>query len=599
MSLIKELAEDVKVTTIVANTTQQANVTSQYQSAGVNLANCIFLVAPLNSYWTRDYGPWYVTYGDNQVGIVDFPYNRPRPNDDEVPKKVAVSQGIPWFGMNVIHTGGNYMTNGINQASSTQLVWEENPTQTHAQVAQKVHDYLGIENYMVQQDPNGTYIDHIDCWGKFLGPDKVLIRKVPASHPQYTLIEATAAFYASQVSSYGTFYKVFRVNTPNNEPYTNSFIMKNKVCVPIMGTMNDAAAIAAYQEAMPGYEILEFLGKPSAPWESTDALHCRTHEMADFGMLLVSHMPLHDSIPAQSCFEINADISAFSGQLIYPDSVWTIYKVNTEEWDTLAMTNTAGTQWTTCIPGQMESSVISYYIHAEDASNRSSNHPYIGAPDPHKFYVKVSPEPNLVVTPDTLLFLTLEDMTDGKIAVARNFTNQQVTINQVNNTGNNPFGWEIENWNINLPYTMQAGDTLSMKVKLVIPITGKTELMCDTLFISTPSADNQVMICADPYLFSEMSDKLNNSSVQVYPNPMSLSATFRFTTEKAEMAKIEIFTLIGKMVSVPLSQQLVQGLQTIAWDGTGINGEKLLPGIYLYRLTVNDRTTTGKISIIR
>jgi hypothetical protein len=316
-------------------------------------------------------------------------------------------------------------------------------------------------------------------------------------------------------------------------------------------------------------------------------------------MLLVTHMPLHDSIPAQSCFEINADISAFSGQLIYPDSVWTIYKVNTGEWDTLAMTNTAGTQWTTCIPGQMENSVISYYIHAEDASNRSSNHPYIGAPDPHKFYVKVSPEPNLVVTPDTLFFLTLQDMTEGKITVARNYTNQAVTINQVNNSGGTPFGWEIENWNINLPYTMQAGDTLSMKVKLVIPITGKTELMCDTLIISTPSADNQVMICADPYLFSTIADPGISNGIKVFPNPMNQSATFSFTAKNAAIAEIEIYSMIGNLVSVPLNQKQVLGLQNIAWDGTGFNGEKLVPGIYLYRIKINNSITTGKISIIR
>ncbi len=382
MTLIKEMAKDAKVTTIVSSTAQQTTVTSQYQSYGVNLANCNFLIAPTNSYWTRDYGPWYVTYGNNQVGIVDFPYNRPRPNDDEIPKTLATSQGISWFGMNVIHTGGNYMTNGIDQASSTTLVWDENPTQSHTQIDQKFHDYLGINNYMVQEDPNGTYIDHIDCWGKFLAPDKVLIRKVPVTHPQYTDIEATAAFYASQVSSYGTNYKVYRVNTPNNEPYTNSFILKNKVCVPIMGTANDAAALLAYNLAMPGYQVFGFLGNPSTPWESTDALHCRTHEMADLGMLMITHMPILQPVPAQPCFQINADITAFSGQVIYPDSVWTIYKVNSGVWDTLTMSHTGSNSWSACIPGQMEGSLISYYIHAKDASNRSANHPYIGCTRP-------------------------------------------------------------------------------------------------------------------------------------------------------------------------------------------------------------------------
>lgn len=599
MSLIKELAKDAKVTTIVLNSSQQTTVTGQYQSNGVNLANCSFLLAASDSYWTRDYGPWYVTFGNNQVGIIDFPYNRPRPNDDEIPKKVATCQGIPWYGMNVIHTGGNYMTNGIDQASSTQLVWEENPTQTADQISQKVHDYLGINNYMVEQDPNGTYIDHIDCWGKFLAPDKVLIRKVPLSHPQYAAIEATAAFYASQICSYGTLYKVYRVNTPNNEPYTNSFILKDKVCVPIMGTSYDAAAILAYKAAMPGYQVLSFLGNPSTPWESTDALHCRAHEVADQGMLMISHTPLHDSLPAQACFKVNADITAFSGQVVYPDSVWTIYSVNGGNWDTVSMVNTLGSNWAACIPGQMEGSAISYFIHAEDASNRSSNHPYIGAPDAHKFYVKVSVPPNVVVSPDSLVFITYDDIVNGKTATVRNYTNQSVALVQINNSGTAPFAWEIENWNITLPHSLLSGDLLNLKVKVIIPISGKTELLCDTLFVNTATSDNHVIICVDPLLLSQTNPLENTSKVTVYPNPITSNATFRLNNSKDSYVRIEVFSMFGELVSVACNKILERGMNTIAWDASGFNGQKLAPGIYLYRITKDNTFFSGKITILR
>lgn len=597
MTIIKEMAKDAKVVTIVANSSQQTTVTTQYQSNGVNLANCSFLIAPSDSYWTRDYGPWYVTFGNNQTGIVDFPYNRPRPNDDEIPKKVATMQGIPWFGMNVIHTGGNYMTNGIDQASSTELVWEENPSQTHEQIAQKFHDYLGIENYMVAVDPNGTYIDHIDCWSKFLGPDKVLVRKVPASHPQYDEIEAAAAYFASQVSSYGWPYRVFRVYTPNDEPYTNSFILKNKVFVPTMGTTNDAGAILAYQQAMPGYQISGFLGSPSTPWESTDALHCRTHEMADFGMLLISHTPLHDSIAAQPSFQVNADITAFSGELVYPDSVWIIYKVNNGTWDTLTMTNTLDNHWTASIPGQMEGSVISYYIHAEDASNRSTNHPYIGAPDAHKFVIKVSAIPDVVVSPDSLIFLTLQEMQEGKTAIARNYSSQPVTINYIDHQQYSPFWWFVDPWNINLPYTMQSGDTLDLTVKLG-PGVKAVDLLCDTLFINTAPSSHQVMVCVDPMLISEVASRERLGEVKVYPNPMGNSTTFSYFVEKESAVSIEVYSLQGKLVSIPLKQRQSAGNHTFSWEGIGIDGTKLTPGLYLYRVALGDMVVTGKISIV-
>jgi len=237
----------------------------------IAIANCDFIIAPSNSYWTRDYGPWYVLDGNDEIGIVDFEYNRPRPADNAIPAKVAQELGINLFVMDIETAGGNYMCNGMGIASSTDLIWLENNGYTHAEIDQIFEDYLGIEEYHVLPDPNNTYIDHIDCWGKFLDVDKVMIRSVPASHAQYDEIEETAAYYAEQISSYGTPFEVYRVYTPNDQPYTNSLILNKKVIVPIMNSQWDDEALAAYQEAMPGYEVVGFTGS----WESTDALHCR------------------------------------------------------------------------------------------------------------------------------------------------------------------------------------------------------------------------------------------------------------------------------------------------------------------------------------
>lgn len=593
MSLIKELAKNAKVVTIVKNASQQATVTTQYQSNGVNLANCSFLLAESDSYWTRDFGPWYVTYGDKQTGIVDFPYNRPRPNDDEIPKKVAAMQGITAFGMNVIHTGGNYMANGLDQASSTTLVWDENPTQTHTKIAQKLHDYLGINSYMVAEDPNGTYIDHIDCWGKFLAPDKILVRKVPTNHPQYAAIEATANYYAQTISSYGTPYKVYRVNTPNNEPYTNSFIMKDKVCVPVMGTANDAAAITAYQQAMPGYQIFSFLGNQSTPWESTDALHCRTHELADFGQLDISHLPLHDSVAQTGYFRINADITAYSNQGIYPDSVFTIYKVNNSVFDTLVMTLTTDNHYTASIPPQMEGSVISYYIQAKDASGRTSKHPYIGLADPHKFIVKLSAHPDVLVLPDSLIFLTSQELVTGKQTYVANYTLQSITIEDITSIGTS-LPWIIDPINFNLPQTLASGDSLRLNVIFMIPIGKSNPLSCDSLFVTTSAATHLVHICVDPLLLSVQNEN-ELMDLKVYPNPMSSYTTFDYTIKQSDFVEITIYSSLGKLIATLESEIKQAGKHSIKW----IPSSTLSSGIYMYQLRIGNNIKTGRIAIVK
>jgi len=78
-ALIKEMSLDATVFTIVSGQSQENTVRNNYTQQGVNLDNCEFIHAPTNSYWTRDYGPWFIAAGNQKISIVDFPYNRPAP----------------------------------------------------------------------------------------------------------------------------------------------------------------------------------------------------------------------------------------------------------------------------------------------------------------------------------------------------------------------------------------------------------------------------------------------------------------------------------------------------------------------------------------
>ena len=135
-NVIKEMAEDVNVVTIVASVSEKNTVLSSYQSQGVDTSHCSFLIAPTDTYWTRDYGPWFIVNEDDQQGVVDFTYNRPRPNDDQIPTVYANNQSIPVYDMPLVATGGNYMTDGQGISVSTTLIWEENTGYTHEQIDQ-------------------------------------------------------------------------------------------------------------------------------------------------------------------------------------------------------------------------------------------------------------------------------------------------------------------------------------------------------------------------------------------------------------------------------------------------------------------------------
>lgn len=425
-TLIAEMSQDIQVITIVESVSQQNSVTSSYTNNGVNLANCVFIIAPIDSYWSRDYSPWFIMVDKSEIAVIDFPYNRPqRPNDDNLPVVMSTYLGLDMYGINIFHTGGNFMCDGMGGAAMTDLVLDENTSLTENQVDTLFKQFMGITNNYITDDPLGDYIKHIDCWGKFLDVDKILIAEVPVTNSQYSDYEAMATYWANKISPYGNPYQVYRVYEPSGQPYTNSLILNNKVFIPFKPnqTTNNNAALAVYQQAMPGYELY---GISYNSWQSTDALHCRTHEVADKHMIYVNHMPYWGGQPILSQYPVTADIYALSGSNVLPDSVWLKYKVNAGSWNQVNMTLQSGNQWTGNIPQQTTGDTVRYFIHASDQSPRSVTHPLIGPSDPHKFFINnlvsiAQPDmPEVLMFPNPAnenIFVNMKNCTTGNVSI--------------------------------------------------------------------------------------------------------------------------------------------------------------------------------------
>ena len=109
-------------------TNEQTTAMANYSAYGVNMANAEFIVAPTNSIWTRDYGPWFIFEEEGDLAIVDPVYNRPRPLDDVIPQTIGALWGLSVYGMDLEHTGGNHMSNGLGMSMSTRLTYDENPS---------------------------------------------------------------------------------------------------------------------------------------------------------------------------------------------------------------------------------------------------------------------------------------------------------------------------------------------------------------------------------------------------------------------------------------------------------------------------------------
>ena len=375
-SIISEMAEDVTIYCLVSSGSQNSAYNSM-NNAGVNMANVEFVTGSTDSYWTRDYGPWWVVDGNSEVGVVDFTYNRPRPNDNDAPQKMSNYLNTPYYSTDLEHAGGNYMTDGLGGAASSTLVYQEN-SYSNTQIHNIMEEYYGIGNYHVIEDPNNTYIDHIDCWGKYLSPNKVLIRSVATSHAQYDEIEEVVDYFENTVTSYGESWEIFRVYTPSNQPYTNSLILNNKVIVPIMNSAWDDDALAIYEEALPGYEVLGFTGS----WESTDALHCRAKGIPDLEMLQIFHNPINDQELPQNNYQVSTIINDLSQAGLEESELKVIWWTNDMDEAEEVLMSVCPEDIPDCytgnIPSQPIDANIKYYIQALDNSGRLETLPIAG-----------------------------------------------------------------------------------------------------------------------------------------------------------------------------------------------------------------------------
>ena len=394
-SLVKQLSERTKVYVIVTSQNQNS-AQNTFQNAGCNMSNITYYNMTTDSYWVRDYGPWYI-FNDLTPAIVDNVYNRPRQNDNMVPYYMGQLLGLSVYGMNLTHTGGNMMEDGRGVGVSDELVLNEN-NNDETNVRNKMRNYLGIDPYHITIDPQGDYIAHVDCWGKLLAPDKILIAQLPVGTTQYDEYEQVAEFFANTNCCWGYPYKVYRVYEPGGStlaPYTNSLIVNNTVFVPLgSNTTHNNNALAVYQQAMPGYEIIGVTNNTSHPWENTDALHCRTRGVMDFDMLFVDHRDVvFGEQPMQDSIAITSKFIAYSGEALKTDSLLIYYSIDNGAYRTAKMTATGNLyEYVGYIKGYHYGSSVDYYVFGADESGHRYTQPSYGALEPHHFTIEEGEE---------------------------------------------------------------------------------------------------------------------------------------------------------------------------------------------------------------
>ena len=388
---------------VIITTQNQASVSNYLTAGGVDLTNVIFMNENWDSIWVRDYaGNTIYTDDVGERAITDWIYNRPRPNDDVIPSAHALLSDIPIYvtdsGINdLVNTGGNFMSDGLGNAFASSLILDENEpgnpygvsAKTEAQIDGIMETYMGISNYIKMDILPYDVIHHIDMHMKLLDEETLLVSRYPNGVADGPQIEANIDYVLSNFQSvFGTPYDVKWIDAPPStsgsypdtggyyRTFSNSVIINKTILVPTYRPAVDAAALAYYEELMPGYNIVGIDVDNSGEnlISLLGAIHCITHTIGVAEPLLIVHQPI-DNAPQSSEVSIEAMIKHVS-DINTAKVFWR--EIGATVFNETEMTFTGDSNWTANL--NLASSNVEYYIWAEANSGKSLTRPLV-APD--------------------------------------------------------------------------------------------------------------------------------------------------------------------------------------------------------------------------
>ncbi len=372
-SLMDELQRDGDVYVITQN---QGWWQSWLSSHGIPTTRFHWLSAPTNTWWVRDYGPWFLWDGNGDFGLFDNVYNRPRPLDDVIPGAIANAYGIPYYGTDLVHTGGNYYADGYGNAWSSRLPYHENPNLTEAEVDQRMADYLGITRYVTRELDYD--IQHFDTFGKLLAPDTLLWGSFPEGTTPWAWSEGALDHYRTLASPFGWPYEVHRMPLWNASwswtAYINSLMTNGKIIVPRYNTSHDAEARAIYEAAAPGYTVA-LVANGGTYWG--DSVHCRTRNFIRGDALRIYPFPhWKQADDGEPGYPVRAEVIPPPGASLAanPLVLWSVS--GGPPWHRVAMAPTGNpNEWAATLPAQPAGSTIAYWFHARDTAGRTRSMP--------------------------------------------------------------------------------------------------------------------------------------------------------------------------------------------------------------------------------
>ena len=427
VNLIDAIQHGTQVWITVWNLADSTLIKDVMTAEGKPLTNYRFIENYTNAFWYRDCGPICFYYGDqDSIAMLNFLYNG-RACDDLLPDSISSQTGIPNYTTTIKWEGGNCLVDGAGKLFTSEATYDENADTTgQTYFTGNVNDPVDYRYqtpllpYQVKDSmqrmigTEGTYIlprlhydggtGHIDLYADMLDENQFVFSKYPSQYSSwadYTTANNNIDSLTSYQSFAGVNYTKDYIPFPRKDngsyfssqneyngtssslgytrSYSNHTFVNNIIVQPcfseVVNWQPTAAWDLAYMDSLraayPGYTIYPIDIRSFDGYGG--AIHCITKQIPAESPIRILHSPQRADVNGD--VTLNAHITNNTG--IASASV--MWRANGGNWNTVAMTAGADSNFTATLPLNGVNGNIEYYITVTSNGGKTITKPFTAA----------------------------------------------------------------------------------------------------------------------------------------------------------------------------------------------------------------------------
>lgn len=306
VQVVQHASRRMPILVLVKDQADHVDAFSTLQQQNLISGRIRFVRVPVDSPWTRDYGPIVVRCGRNPPLMIDAVYDADvRPNDDHVPGVLSsvCTCRLEATGLRV--EGGNLLTNGDGLGITTERLIEQNTESgfTLRETLDRLQVTYGLNRVISLLPLEGESTGHVDMFATFTSVNTVVIGSYdPAEDPiNADYLDRNADALVGLPTSAGPL-QVVRIPMPRRADsgdafptWTNVVFANRTLLMPVYPDQNPEAETMAtqiFERLLPGWKVVPV--DCSGVIESGGALHCLVLNLPSLPVLPLSPS-IHDT----------------------------------------------------------------------------------------------------------------------------------------------------------------------------------------------------------------------------------------------------------------------------------------------------------------